>query len=58
MKWTESYIYTVKEKPADAEIPSHQLMLRAGLIRKLSPGIFTYSSFMSKGRSQARKYYS
>lgn len=42
MKWTESHIYTLKEKPAEAEIPSHQLMVRAGFIRKLSPGIFTY----------------
>ncbi len=42
MKWTNSYIYTLKDKPADAEIPSHQLMVRAGFIRKLAPGIFTY----------------
>ena len=42
MKWTESHIYTLKDKPTDAEIPSHQLMVRAGFIRKLSSGIFTY----------------
>ncbi len=33
---------TLKEDPADAEIVSHKLMLRAGLIKKLSPGIFTW----------------
>ena len=42
MKWTQSHIYTIKEDPVDAEIPSHKLMVRAGFIRKLSAGIFTY----------------
>ena len=35
-------LFTVKETPADAEIVSHQLMLRAGLIRKLAAGIYTW----------------
>ena len=35
-------LFTVKEIPADAEIVSHQLMLRAGLIRKLAAGIYTW----------------
>jgi len=35
-------IPTVKEAPADAEIPSHKLMLRAGLMRKLASGTYTY----------------
>ena len=34
--------FTVKETPADAEVVSHQLMLRAGLIRKLAAGIYTW----------------
>jgi len=42
MRWTETFIPTLKEDPADAEIPSHRLMLRAGLIRKLSAGTYTY----------------
>lgn len=42
MKWTKSHIYTLKEVPADAEIPSHKLMIRGGYIKKLAPGIFTY----------------
>lgn len=42
MKWSESYIYTLKESPADAEIPSHILLARGGYIKKLAPGIFTY----------------
>ena len=42
MKLSSAYIPTQKEIPADAVIPSHQLMLRAGLIRLLAAGIYTY----------------
>lgn len=42
MRWTQTFIPTMKEVPADAEIPSHQLMLRAGLIRQLMAGAYTY----------------
>ncbi len=40
MRWSKCLIPTLKETPSDAEIPSHILMLRAGLIRKLSSGIY------------------
>jgi prolyl-tRNA synthetase len=39
---SQFFIPTVKEIPAEAEIVSHQLMLRAGMIRKLTAGIYTY----------------
>ncbi len=42
MKWSRALIPTMRETPADAEIPSHQLMLRAGLIRKLAAGVYNY----------------
>jgi len=42
MRYSNYFIPTYKEIPADAEIVSHQLMLRAGLIRKLTSGIYTY----------------
>lgn len=42
MRCSEFLITTHKETPADAEIISHQLMLRAGLIRKLSAGLYTW----------------
>ena len=42
MRWTQSFIPTMKEVPADAEVPSHQLMLRAGLIRQLMAGAYTW----------------
>lgn len=40
--WSRQLIPTLKESPQDAEIPSHQLMLRAGLIRKLAGGLYTF----------------
>ena len=46
MKWTQGYIYTLKESPADAEIASHKLFVRGGFIRKLAPGIFTYGPLL------------
>ncbi len=42
MRWTRTFIPTMKEEPADAEVPSHRLMLRAGLIRQLMAGAYTY----------------
>ncbi len=42
MKATATFISTLKEAPADAEIISHQLMMRAGLIKRLGAGIYSY----------------
>lgn len=42
MLWSQTFIPTLKETPADAEIVSHQLLLRAGLIRKLTGGLYTF----------------
>jgi prolyl-tRNA synthetase len=42
MYWTQTFIPTLKETPADAEIVSHKLLLRAGLIRKLTGGLYTF----------------
>ena len=42
MRWSQLLIPTLKETPQDAEILSHQLMLRAGLIRRLGSGLYTY----------------
>ncbi|PTX99021.1 proline--tRNA ligase [Opitutus sp. ER46] len=40
--WSQYFIPTLKESPADAEIASHKLLVRAGLVRKLSGGLYTY----------------
>jgi prolyl-tRNA synthetase len=45
MRWSRYPIQTVKETPAEAEVISHQLMLRAGLIRRLAAGIYTWTPF-------------
>lgn len=42
MRWTQTFIPTLKETPADAEIASHKLLLRAGLVRKLTGGLYTF----------------
>ncbi|GAB4361058.1 MAG: proline--tRNA ligase [Methylohalobius crimeensis] len=42
MRTSQFPLHTLKETPADAEIVSHQLMLRAGLIRKLAAGLYTW----------------
>ena len=42
VRWTEQCIPTLRESPQDAEIPSHQLLLRAGMIRKLAGGLYTF----------------
>lgn len=43
MRLSQFHLATVKEVPADAEIASHRLMLRAGMIRKLASGLYTWS---------------
>ena len=42
MRWSKYYLPTFKETPSDAEIPSHKLMLRAGLIKKLTSGVYSF----------------
>jgi prolyl-tRNA synthetase len=43
--WSQFFIPTLKESPADAEIASHKLLIRAGLVRKLGGGLYTYLPF-------------
>ena len=40
--WSQTFIPTLKESPSDAEIASHKLLLRAGLVRKLGGGLYTF----------------
>ncbi len=42
MRYSKYYIPTLKESPAEAEVVSHKLMLRAGMIRKLTSGVYTF----------------
>ncbi|MGH7989102.1 MAG: proline--tRNA ligase [Limisphaerales bacterium] len=52
MLWTKTLIPTLREAPSDAEIASHKLLLRAGLIRKLAGGVY---SFLPLGLRALRK---
>ncbi|HXC73002.1 MAG TPA: proline--tRNA ligase [Pyrinomonadaceae bacterium] len=52
MRWSHYFIPTLREDPADAEVISHKLLLRAGVIRQLSAGIY---SFLPLGQRIARK---
>jgi prolyl-tRNA synthetase len=53
MRYSSFFIPTLKETPSDAEVVSHQLMMRAGMIRKVSAGIYTY---MPLGLRSIRKF--
>jgi len=42
MRWSKTFIPTLRDNPAGAEFPSHQLLLRGGFIRQLAAGIYSY----------------
>ena len=48
MRWSQTYIPTLRERQTEAELISHQLLLRAGYIRKLSAGIYLYLPLMQR----------
>jgi prolyl-tRNA synthetase len=45
MRYSQYFLPTLKEIPSEAEVPSHQLMFRAGMIRKLAAGVYSYLPF-------------
>ena len=45
MRWSQYFVPTLREDPADAEVVSHKLLLRAGVIRQLAAGIYSYLPF-------------
>ena len=48
MRWTKTYIPTLREKQSEAELISHQLLLRGGYVRKLAAGIYLYLPLMQR----------
>jgi prolyl-tRNA synthetase len=52
MRWSRTFIPTLRDNPADAEFPSHQLLIRGGFIRQLATGIY---SFLPLGQRTALK---
>ena len=55
MRLSKAFWQTFKETPADAEIPSHQLMIRAGLIHKSGAGLYNYLPFGLKAIRKAER---
>src|SRR5438046_9368659 len=55
MRWSQTLIPTQKENPADAQIVSHQLMLRAGLIRQLTAGAYDFLPLGFRALNKAAK---
>jgi len=45
MRWSQFYLFTTREVPADAEVISHKLMVRTGMIKKTAAGIYSYLPF-------------
>lgn len=45
MRWSRYYLHTTREVPRDAEVVSHRLMIRAGMIKKVAAGIYSYLPF-------------
>lgn len=48
MKWSQTYIPTLRDDPAEADIVSHRLLVRAGYIRKLAAGVYNYLPLMQR----------
>ena len=56
MRYSQYFLPTLKETPGDAEVVSHQLMSRAGMIRKVAAGIYDYLPLGPSGHPQGREY--
>ena len=54
MRWSQYFIPTLREDPADAEVVSHKLLLRAGLMRQLASGVYFYRVETPEGASTGR----
>lgn len=55
MRFSNSYIPTLKEAPADAEVISHKLLIRAGMVRKLTSGLYIYLPLGLKALEKAAR---
>ena len=53
MRWTRTLIPTLKEDPAEVEAASHRLMMRAGMIRRLGAGVYTYLPLVFRALNKA-----
>lgn len=56
MKLSNMLVSTLREVPAEAEIPSHKLMLRAGMMRKMASGVYNFMPFGLRVIKKDRRY--
>ncbi len=56
-RWSQLFIPTLREAPADAEVASHKLLLRAGYIRQLGAGIYSYLFLGNRSDQQDRRHH-
>ena len=52
MRWSQTFIPTLREDPAEAEVPSHRLLLRAGYVRQVAAGVYAYLFLAQKSLSK------
>jgi prolyl-tRNA synthetase len=55
MRWSQFFIPTLREDPADAEVVSHKLLLRAGLVRQLAAGIYSFLPLAQRVRARVEQ---
>ncbi len=55
MQWSKLFIPTLREDPAEAEVPSHKLLLRGGYIRQLSSGVYNYLFLAQRSLSKIQR---
>jgi len=48
VRFTEAFVHTLRDAPADAEVPSHRLLAQAGFIHKVAAGVYTYAPAMQR----------
>ncbi|MGO8731382.1 MAG: proline--tRNA ligase [Terriglobia bacterium] len=55
MRWSQTFIPTLREDPAEAEVPSHRLLLRAGYVRQVAAGVYAYLFLAQKSLLKVMK---
>ena len=57
MRMTGFFGKTLREDPAEAETPSHRLLLKAGMIRQVAAGVYTYMPLAWRSSARSRRSY-
>ena len=53
-RMSELFLRTLRDDPADAEVPSHKLLIRAGYVRPIGPGLYSWLPLGAAGAAQDR----